>query len=48
MNVDLPAPLGPVNPYRRPTWNVVDTSSNRTLEPYRMETFETEIMNCLF
>ena len=38
MNVDLPAPLGPVSPYRRPDENVVVTSSNNTFDPKRMET----------
>ena len=48
MNVDLPDPLGPVKPYRRPGENVVVTSSKSTLLPYRMETPLTEIMNWLF
>jgi hypothetical protein len=47
MNVDLPAPFGPVSPYRRPGESVVVTSSKSTFEPYRMETPLTEIMNCL-
>ena len=38
MNVDLPAPLGPVRPYRRPSENVVVTSSKRIFEPYRIDT----------
>jgi hypothetical protein len=45
MNVDFPAPFGPVKPYRRPAENVVVTSSKSTFEPYRMETPVTEIMN---
>jgi hypothetical protein len=45
MNVDLPAPFGPVSPYRRPRENVVVTSSKRIFEPNRMETPLTEIMN---
>ena len=45
MNVDLPAPFGPVRPYRRPAENVVVTSSKSTFEPNRMETLLTEIMN---
>ncbi len=48
MNVDLPAPLGPVRPYRRPAENVVVTSSKSTFDPYRMETLLTEIMNLQF
>jgi hypothetical protein len=44
MNVDLPAPLGPVSPYRRPEEKVVVTSSKSTFEPNRMETPLTEIM----
>ena len=44
MNVDLPAPLGPESPYRRPVEKVVVTSSKSTLEPNRMETLLTEIM----
>ena len=47
MNVDLPDPFGPVRPYFRPFENVVVTSSKSTLEPYRMETLLTEIMNPL-
>jgi hypothetical protein len=47
MNVDLPAPFGPVNPYRRSAENVVVTSSKRTFDPNRMETPLTEIMNSL-
>src|SRR4051812_37734674 len=45
MNVDLPAPFGPVKPYRRAAENVVVTSSKRTFDPYRIETPETEIMS---
>ena len=45
MKVDLPAPLGPVRPYRRPTENRVVTSSKSTFEPNRMDTPLTEIMN---
>jgi len=48
MNVDFPAPFGPVKPYFRPDENVVVTSSKRILEPNRMETLLTEIMNFLF
>ena len=44
MNVDLPDPFGPVRPYRRPSENVVVTSSKSSLEPYRMDTPCTEIM----
>src|SRR6266540_7490526 len=44
MKVDLPAPFGPVKPYRRPVENVVVTSSNRTFEPNRIDTPLTEIM----
>ncbi len=33
MNVDLPAPFGPVRPYRRPAMKVVLTSSKSTFEP---------------
>jgi hypothetical protein len=44
MNVDFPAPFGPVRPYRLPAENVVVTSSNRILEPYRIETLLTEII----
>jgi hypothetical protein len=47
MNVDLPDPLGPVNPYRRPDEKVVVTSSKSNFEPYRIETPLTEIMICL-
>jgi hypothetical protein len=47
MNVDFPAPFGPVNPYRRPAENVVVTSSKSTFDPYRMDTPCTEIMNQL-
>src|SRR5262245_6727320 len=45
MKVDLPAPLGPVSPYRRPAENVVETSSNSTFDPKRIETPLTEIIN---
>jgi hypothetical protein len=45
MNVDLPAPFGPVSPYRRPTENIVVTSSKSTFDPNRMDTPLTEIMN---
>jgi hypothetical protein len=45
MNVDFPAPFGPVRPYRRPVEKVVVTSSKSTFDPYRMETLLTEIMN---
>jgi hypothetical protein len=48
MNVDFPEPFGPVRPYRRPVANAVVTSSKRTLDPNRMETPLTEIMNLLF
>jgi hypothetical protein len=44
MKVDLPAPFGPVNPYRRPAENVVVTSSKRIFDPYRIDTPLTEIM----
>src|SRR5688500_8242740 len=44
MKVDLPAPFGPVSPYRRPLENVVVTSSKSTFDPYRMEMPWTEIM----
>ena len=44
MNVDLPAPFGPVSPYRRPAENVVVTSSKSTFEPYRIDTPCTEII----
>jgi hypothetical protein len=44
MKVDLPAPLGPVRPYRRPAENVVVTSSKSTFEPNRIETLLTAIM----
>jgi hypothetical protein len=46
MNVDLPAPFGPVRPYRRPEENVVVTSSKSVFEPYRIDTPLTEIMIC--
>src|SRR2546427_8960176 len=45
MKVDLPAPFGPVSPYRRPAENVVVTSSKRTLDPNRIDTPWTEIMD---
>jgi hypothetical protein len=44
INVDLPAPFGPVNPYRRPLVNVTETSSKSSFCPYRIVTLETEIM----
>jgi hypothetical protein len=44
MNVDLPAPFGPVSPYRRPAENVVVTSSKRIFEPYRIDTSCTVII----
>src|ERR1041385_33191 len=44
MKVDLPEPLGPVRPKRFPGEKEVETSSNRTLAPKRMETLLTEIM----
>jgi hypothetical protein len=44
MNVDLPAPFGPVKPYRRPAENIVETSSNNTFDPNRIDTPLTEIM----
>jgi hypothetical protein len=47
MNVDLPAPFGPVRPYRLPVEKVVVTSSKSVFEPYRMDTPLTEIMICL-
>jgi hypothetical protein len=45
MKVDLPAPFGPVNPYRRPAENVVVTSSKSVRDPYRMVMPLTAIMN---
>jgi len=45
MNVDFPAPLGPVSPYLRPVEKVVVTSSKSTYEPYRIETSLTEIIS---
>jgi hypothetical protein len=42
--VDLPAPFGPVRPYRRPAENVAETSSKSTFDPYRIETLWTEII----
>ena len=47
MKVDLPAPLGPVKPYRRPAEKVVVTSSKSVFEPYRIDTPLTEILICL-
>src|SRR5476649_2949991 len=44
MNVDLPAPFGPVRPYRRPDEKVVVTSSKRTFDPNRIDTPWTEII----
>ena len=44
MKVDLPAPLGPVRPYRRPWEKATETSSNRIFEPKRIDTDWTEIM----
>jgi hypothetical protein len=44
MNVDFPAPLGPVRPYRRAEENVVVTSSKRTFDPNRIDTPWTEII----
>ena len=45
MNVDFPAPFGPVKPYFRPDENVVVTSSKRIFDPKRMDTPLTVIMN---
>jgi hypothetical protein len=45
MNVDFPAPFGPVKPYLRPDENVVVTSSKRTFDPKRMDTPFTVITN---
>jgi len=45
MNVDFPAPFGPVKPYFLPDENVVVTSSKRTFDPKRMDTLLTVIMN---
>jgi hypothetical protein len=42
--VDLPDPLGPVRPYRRPAEKVAFTSSKRTFDPYRIDTPFTEII----
>src|ERR1700722_1305963 len=42
ISVDLPAPLGPVIPYRRPSKKVVDTSSNKTRGPKRIVTLLIE------
>jgi hypothetical protein len=44
MNVDLPAPFGPVRPYRFPAENVVVTSSKRIFDPYRIDTLLTVII----
>jgi NADPH-dependent F420 reductase len=44
MNVDLPAPFGPVSPYFRPAENVVVTSSKSTFDPNRIDTPWTEII----
>ena len=44
MKVDLPAPFGPVSPYRRPAENVVVTSSKSTFDPNRIDTPWTEII----
>jgi hypothetical protein len=44
MKVDLPAPFGPVSPYRRPEMKVAATSSKRIFDPYRMLTLLTEII----
>src|SRR6266851_1300223 len=44
MNVDLPAPFGPVRPYLRPAENVVVTSSKSTFDPNRIDTPWTEII----
>ena len=43
MNVDLPAPLGPVIAYRRPERNVAVTSSNKMRAPKRIVTSLTDI-----
>jgi len=43
--VDLPAPFGPVKPYRRSDENVVVTSSKRIFDPNRIVMLLTEIMN---
>src|ERR1700722_8450009 len=45
ISVDLPAPLGPVIPYRRPSKKVVDTSSNKTRGPKRIVTLLIESMS---
>src|SRR3984957_15352685 len=42
ISVDLPAPLGPVIPYRRPSKKVVDTSANKTRGPKRIVTLLIE------
>ena len=44
MKVDLPAPFGPVSPYRRPAEKVVVTSSKRTFDPNRIDMPWTEII----
>src|ERR1035437_623749 len=44
IKVDLPAPFGPVRPYRRPLVKVTETSSKSSFCPYRIVTLETEIM----
>ena len=44
MKVDLPAPFGPVRPYRRPAENAVVTSSKSTFDPNRIDTPLTEII----
>ena len=44
MNVDLPEPLGPVSPYRRPSENVAVTSSKSTFDPNRIDTPCTAII----
>ena len=44
MNVDLPEPFGPVSPYRRPSENVVVTSSKSTFDPNRIDTPCTAII----
>src|SRR5689334_19313681 len=47
MKVVLPAPFGPVSPYRRPRENVAVTSSKSTFDPNRIDTSCTEIMTLL-
>lgn len=44
MNVDLPAPLGPVSPYRYPGLNLTETLSNNVRDPYSFETSLTTII----